>query len=670
MTRGAHRLKGTGPGADLARVLPHDTGAQSVGRLFAGYAALSVLPVVLLGVLIATSEDSQATARGLAEARAMATLIASTSVQPLLDGRDLRLGVSATTASDLRRVTMGAVRDGSILHLRVRDLNGRVVFSDNSAGLAEQDDLRAVRQAAAGRSVQRLTREGSDSTSAGTLVVETYQPLLAGTPERRVGVLEVYLPYAPIQQDIQQGLQRLYRNLALGLGTLYVVLGGLAFTTTRRLSRQSEANAYLADHDQLTGLVNRRAFEQRLNENAWDQHGAAVGVVNLDRFKDINETIGHRGGDLVLVELGRRLAEGVDPGDLVARLNGDEFGVLLAGVTSEQDATRAWHGLRSVLAEPLHVGDLPLSVEASIGYVLAPDDGAGTELLERADIALDVAKARRAGVVRYDSQDDHFDSGRLALVGELRRALQDDELVLHYQPTLHLRDDRVRAAEALVRWHHPRLGLLYPDAFIPAAEQTGLIDPLTDWVLRAALRQVGEWERADVHLDVAVNVSARNLTSPGFADRVLAALAGAGIPAQRLELEVTETALFSDIERASLELHRLCESGIRISLDDFGQGQTSLSFLARLPLNELKVDRAFVSGMAQDPANAAIVLSIIDLAHNLGISVVAEGVEDEVTLQALRGMRCDTAQGYVIARPMPGGDVPAWLDARAVAAVR
>jgi EAL domain-containing protein (putative c-di-GMP-specific phosphodiesterase class I) len=233
--------------------------------------------------------------------------------------------------------------------------------------------------------------------------------------------------------------------------------------------------------------------------------------------------------------------------------------------------------------------------------------------------------------------------------------------VLHYQPKMALDDGSVTAVEALIRWNHSRQGLLFPDAFLPVAEQTGLIDPLTDWVIATALRQLVTWDLEGTRLGVAVNVSARNLNGANFADRVLAALDGAGIDPGRLVLEITETALFTDVERATAVLTRLAAAGVPISLDDFGQGQTSLGFLSRLPLRELKVDRSFVSDLPEDEAHAAIVRSVVELAHNLGLVVVAEGVEDEQTVSALQAMGCDLAQGYVLSRPVPADAVLAWV---------
>ena len=646
---------------------PAAGGGYSVVKLFVGYAAVSLVPVVLLGLLLAASYRTEADRRGLAEGRALSALFATTSVEPLLDGTDLRAGLPQSVEVALSRVTTMATAEGSVVRLRLRDLDGRIVFADDGEGvgaLSVDDEALAAADGNIGAHITSLNADALAAGPAGQRVVEVYRPIKAGPSGSRVGVLEVYLPYAPIEQDILQGLDALYRNLALGLAALYVVLAGLSFVTTRRLRRQSRDHAYFAEHDQLTGLVNRRVFEQRLATVAHDgQPRAAVALIDLDRFKEVNDTIGHRGGDEMIVHLAARLAKNVGPDDMVARLGGDEFGVVLVGVKSEQQATAALEGLRTLVSEPLQIAGVPLNAEASIGYVLAPLDGDGLELLQRAEIAMYATKARHSGVARYEAAHDHYDSDRLALVGELRRALHADELVLHYQPMLHLPDSEVRTVEALLRWHHPRHGLLHPDVFLPAAEQTGLIDPLSSWVLNRALRQLGEWDVAGCHVDVAVNISARNLTSPAFADRVLAALRSSGLGPERLLLEVTETAVFTDVDGATRELNLLKNAGIRISLDDFGQGQTSLAHLAQLPLTELKIDRAFVLAMTSNASNAAIVRSVVDLAHNLGISVVAEGVEDEETLQALRSLGCDVAQGYVLARPMPAGSLAGWLAA-------
>lgn len=634
--------------------------------MFVGYVTVSLVPVVVLGVLLGASFRADSRERGRISGASMAALIAHSAVEPLLTGADLRGGVPSATDLTLRRLVTKTVADGTVVRMRLRDLDGRILFADDAAGEGTTDGDAHVRAAAGGDVVTLVTVD--PELGSGVPVIRAYRPLLAGPVSQRVGVLEVELPYGPIQASADARLHTLYTNLAVGLSLLYLMLGGVSVAATRRLRRQSLDNLYLAEHDQLTGLANRHAFDQRLaqlGEAVGSPSGcAAVAVLDLDRFREVNDTIGHQGGDEVITALAQRLSAHVGPHDLLARLGSDEFGLVLHAVEGADDTEKALRRLQAVVNEPLVVAGMVLNPEVSIGYALVPQDGAGPRLLQRADIAMSNAKAAHAGVLRYDRADDHHDNDRLALVGELRQALVCEELVLHYQPTLRLRDDQVCTVEALVRWNHPRHGLIYPDRFLPVAEQTGLIDPLTDWVLATALAQVRTWDHLGTHVDVAVNVSARNLTSPGFSTRVLDALVISGLPARRLVLEVTETAVFADLEKATRELHRLRDAGIRISLDDFGQGSTSLGYLGRLPLSELKIDRAFVTDMSTQSGNAAIVRSLIDLAHNLGMSVVAEGVEDETTLVTLRNGGCDVAQGYVLARPMGAGALMEWLRAR------
>lgn len=284
-------------------------------------------------------------------------------------------------------------------------------------------------------------------------------------------------------------------------------------------------------------------------------------------------------------------------------------------------------------------------------------------------MAMYLAKGTRTGTARYDRKRDHYDAAQLALVAELRRAIETGELVLFYQPKAELRTGRVCAVEALIRWRHPVRGMVPPDAFLPVAEQTGLIESLTRWVLATALAQVAAWGPAFAGLSMSVNVSARNLARPDFADTVLAALTTAGIPAGRLVVEITETALMTDPEVAADVLARLSTAGVRVSVDDFGQGQTSLGHLSTLPLHELKIDKSFVADLPDNLGHAAIVRSMVDLGHNLGLQVVAEGVETPETVALLTATGCDVAQGYLLARPMPADDLGPWLAANRAAAL-
>jgi diguanylate cyclase (GGDEF)-like protein len=508
----------------------------------------------------------------------------------------------------------------------------------------------------------RLNVDDADTGNAGQRAVEVYQPLYRG--DAVTGVLEVYLPYGPLASEVQAGNKRLYRDLTLGLGALYLVLSGLALTTTRRLRQSARRNAYLADFDSLTDLPNRRAFLRDLERVAADPRriGGAVAVIDMRRFKDVNDSLGHHNGDALLLALSVRLRAATGPDDLVARLGGDEFGIVLPYLRDGDTAARVIGRVLRELGAPLELSGIRIEPEASSGFALIGEDGDdATSLLRRADIALSAAKARGLAVLRFDPDQDHYDPDQLAMVGELGRAMAQDELVLHFQPKVDLATGAVVGAEALLRWQHPRHGLLYPDAFLPLAEQTGLIDPLTEWVLDHALGQVRSLGLPR-GARMSVNISARNLAQPDFAASVLDALGRRGIDPKRLVLELTETAVFADVQRAATVLEELSAAGVSISLDDFGQGQTSIGHLATLHVRELKIDRAYVRDMLTDDRHNTIVRSLVELAHNLGLTVVAEGIEDDATGAALRDLGCDEGQGYGLARPMPADQMIAWVS--------
>jgi len=631
---------------------------RSTWRLFLAYAAASLVPVLLLGLVLSFALAAEAGSRGLAEGRAEASLIAHTAIEPMLDGRPLSRTMAAAELRSLRRVAHRAVDSGDVVRLRLRDLSGRVVFSDDGSGFGSAIEDEAL-DAAGGATVAHLTRlnaDANDEGPAGPRVVEIYLPLSVGGGP--LGVLEIYLPYAPIARDVSAGLHTVYLVLGLGLAALWAILALVSASTMRRI-------VWLAEHDALTGLPTRRLFRRRVAAAVEDalrhRHSTAVVVADVDRFKEVNDTLGHQNGDALLRELGVRLAGTVRSGDTVARLGGDEFGLVLAGI-GEPEIPELLDRLRAAIEAEVTVGNLPISAETSFGYAVAPADGGDVDtLLRRADVAMYHAKASRTGTTRYDPRHDTFDVGKLALVGELRRAIEADELVLHYQPKAELRTGRVCAVEALVRWRHPQRGLVPPDAFLPVAEQTGLIEPLTRWVLATALTQIGDWPEVFDGLTMAVNVSARNIGRTDFADSVAAALGTAGVEPERLVLEITETALLADPAVAADVLARISATGVRVSVDDFGQGQTSLGYLSRLPLHELKIDKAFVTDLPDNPAHAAIVRSVVDLGHNLGLQVVAEGVETHETVAILTAAGCDVAQGFLLARPMPPGDLPTWL---------
>jgi diguanylate cyclase (GGDEF)-like protein len=423
-----------------------------------------------------------------------------------------------------------------------------------------------------------------------------------------------------------------------------------------------------AHHDGLTGLPNRRRFVAALDEaiKVEPAPGEVVAVLqfDVDNLRDVNDTLGHVAGDRLLAEVGRRLVRFAPDGGLVGRVGGDEFTLLLR-TDGADGATAVGVALQYALNEPFVVDTFTLDVAAAVGISLFPDNAQTAELmLQRADVATHAAKSNPRGLLLYSPAMESRSVHRLGLVSDLRRALDADELTVHFQPKVALTDNGLIGVECLVRWRHPEQGLVAPDDFIPVAEHAGLIIPITRVVLRAALKQVAAWAASGRELEVAVNLSARCLADLEFPSEVEALLAEFGVPPQWLTLEITEGGMVGDAERPLPALHRLHQLGIRLSLDDFGTGHSSLSYLRRLPVDEVKIDKTFVLGMATDAGDLAIVRSIVDLSRNLGHSVVAEGVETEMTLRLLREMGCDAAQGFYFSRPLPVERIDAWMAAR------
>jgi diguanylate cyclase (GGDEF)-like protein len=434
-----------------------------------------------------------------------------------------------------------------------------------------------------------------------------------------------------------------------------------------RTQRQAAENAHQALHDALTGLPNRTMLrdrtDQAIHQADRELVPAALLLIDLDRFKEVNDTLGHHYGDQLLVQVGERLQAALRQVDTVARLGGDEFAVLLPRIETGEGATTVARKLQDVLEEPFLLEDLALDVEASIGVAVYPQHGSDAdELLQHADIAMYVAKETHAGFVLFDPAQDQHSPRRLALLGELRRAIESDQLVLHYQPKVDAHSGQLLGVEALVRWQHPDHGLIPPGDFIPLAERTGLIGPLTHYVLDAALRQCQQWRQAGHELAVAVNISARRLLDVEFPDEVASLLARWEVPARLLVVEITESTIMADPDRALEILGRLNAMGVQLSIDDFGTGYSSMAYLKSLPVHELKVDRSFVTQMNSDSRDAVIVRSTIDLGRNLGLRVVAEGVEDQTTLQELDVLGCDAIQGYYVSRPVPPDDLIRWLE--------
>ncbi|HUH37221.1 MAG TPA: bifunctional diguanylate cyclase/phosphodiesterase, partial [Spongiibacteraceae bacterium] len=430
--------------------------------------------------------------------------------------------------------------------------------------------------------------------------------------------------------------------------------------------RYTQQLEHQASHDELTGLPNRSHFVQRVTdvaENAAAGEQWAVCLLDLDGFKEINDTLGHEMGDHLLKGLATRLGEVVgSQGGLLARVGGDEFALLYRSA-GERAVCELVEAVTASIQIPFAVHDLELRIGGSVGIALFPRDGATTSALMRcADIAMYKAKTAGVDYQLYASEQDVYSIRRLSLMMDIRQAIEGDQLLLHYQPVIDFPGQRLVSFEALLRWQHPRHGLLPPGEFIPLIELTDMIESMTWWVLEAAIRQLQAWQARGWDYRVAVNISARNVADDRFAARVAGLLARYGVPARQLELEITESALMADPDKARHVLQQLDSMGVWLSIDDYGTGYSSLAYLKSLPIDTLKIDRSFISNMLQTEQDRIIVNSTIQLAHNLGMSVTAEGIEYAELIDALADLGCDKGQGYYICRPVSPSELPAWVE--------
>ena len=495
-----------------------------------------------------------------------------------------------------------------------------------------------------------------DRSSLSQTALAALAPLLAA--ELFSGMLTMSSAYIAVKLGVT-GLA----VLALVLIVFQYLVGQLLVS-----QRRSKKLHRMATTDELTGLANREQFRARVNEKieAIDDPDASFGVLlmDLNRFKEINDTLGHHYGDVLLGELGPRLAACVGAGGLVARLGGDEFGILPRAEDGDLTALEALVAkLLEFVEQPFVADELSLEVGASVGIARFPADGDNADsLLRCADIAMYAAKDKHTGWRLYEADQDRHTLQRLQTISDFRHALASEEIVVHYQPILDLSDRRVRGAEGLVRWQHPRLGLLAPGAFIPAVEQTELIGPLTRHVLERAIAQCATWRRSGEDMCVSVNLSVRNLLDRSLPEDLERMLWTHHLPPSALRLEITESMIMSDPERALATVTRLADLGLRLSVDDFGTGHSSLANLRRLPIDELKIDRSFVTPMLNEESDLMIVRSTINLAHDLGLRITAEGVEDAATLERLALLGCDHVQGFHLSRPIPAVQFDGWIE--------
>ncbi len=619
--------------------------------LLGRFTAMGVIVVAALGVAIGLVLKQQIERRALDRSKQEARVIAQLGVQPTLEKGDLHYPIPLTRMNELdQQIGKQYFAETGVMRIKLFNRDAQIVFSDDRT-LIGRHAVHAdnVRKALAGDSVAEL-ETGVNHDGTGERTLEVYAPVHVIGSDEPEGVLELYVSYGPVAADIREDVLIVTLLLGGGLLILFATLFRIVAAASQRLRHQ-------AVHDALTGLPNRSLLHQRA-ERAFRGDGlGAMLLIDLDRFKEVNDTLGHDYGDQLLVEVAARLAGAVRRGDTLARLGGDEFAVLLDGLPHRGAVADLAGRLQDALREPFGLGGVAIELEASVGVAVYPDHGTTVStLLQRADVAMYEAKRGRHGIVTYSPERDPYSADRLSLLAELRRAIEHDELVLHYQPKVALPAGDVIGVEALVRWQHPTRGLLAPDQFVPLAEHTGAVAGLTRWVVDHALAQQREW-----NLPIAVNLAAANVVDVTLPDAIAGLLERHGVPGNQLECEISEHTVMADPVRAGDVLARLRALGVRLSLDDFGTGHSSLSYLKRLPLDEVKIDRSFVSGMIEDENDAVIVRSTIDLARNLGLTVVAEGVESAEIMGELAGLSCDTAQGFHISRPVPAEQLSGWL---------
>ncbi|MDH5225458.1 MAG: EAL domain-containing protein, partial [Actinomycetota bacterium] len=476
--------------------------------------------------------------------------------------------------------------------------------------------------------------------------------VLVATTFQKIGILSIFVFIAPLAFARQ----------------MFTRTHSLAEATEELAVKQAE-NEYQALHDSLTGLPNRMLFQQRLADAidaAREREGRiAVMLMDLDHFKEVNDTLGHHFGDMLLKEIGPRLSTVLREEDMMARLGGDEFGVLLPDLPDDQVAFSIAERLLEELEVPVSVEGLALDVSGSIGLAIFPTQSQNAEsLLRRADVAMYAAKEGGGGYELYAPTMDQNNPTRLTLVSQVRPAIEREEFEMYYQPKVRLSDGRVAGAEALIRWHHPERGMVPPDEFIPLVEKTVLLGPLTTYVMEHVMRQWRAWADDGTPIPLAINLSPRSLLDRQLPETVSRMLDQYDVPPSYMRMELTESFLMADSGRSHAVLDELANIGISLSIDDFGTGYSSLSHLKRLPVDEIKIDRSFVMDMQTDNNDLMIVRATVDLGKNMGLKVVAEGVEDRETFDQLADFGCDEAQGFYISRPMPLDDFTMWLSVR------
>jgi diguanylate cyclase (GGDEF)-like protein len=634
--------------------------------LLAKFASVSLLAIAALGLVVGRSFQMTIQEQGRDRAIDAAALIARADIAPRIPSTDLHNEFSDELMRTTDQRLADHLGDDQIETVTVWNKDLEVIYSSDhklighTASTSPELDL-----ALDGKEAATVSSGGTTGKEAnGENLIRAFIPLDEDSTSG--AVLEVNFSFRPVAASIAGDQKMLFIILFGGLALIYAIMFFTVARASRTLRKQAKETKHQALHDALTGLHNRSYFRERVEQAV--VHGKAGGertclmLIDLDRFKEVNDTLGHHNGDQLLRQIGNRLKQELRESDTVARLGGDEFAVLLRDVTDTTQIVRTAERILTCLKQPLFFMGLTLDVGASIGISLFPDHARDVDsLLQRADVAMYVAKETHSGYEFYTADRDQNSLRRLALGSELSKAIQNKEVILYYQPKADMRTGRIIGVEALARWQHNYRGIVPPDEFIPLAEQTQLIRPLTINLLDEALRQSAVWSKKGINLKIAVNLSSRNLLDLTLPEEVARLLQKWQVEPALLELEITESTIMADARRALTVLSTLNSMGVGLAIDDFGTGFSSLSYLKRLPVKEIKMDKSFVMKMAMDENDAAIVRSTIDLSHNLGLRVVAEGVETEAIWNQLTALGCDLAQGYYLNRPVPPEDLEAWL---------
>jgi diguanylate cyclase (GGDEF)-like protein len=633
-------------------------------RLVLRFAVVTALGLALAGALILGVIREIDQRQAVRAATDRAHFVSETFLRKAIRPADVTGPVRGARRTELDRLMRRYVLIDGALRVSVVGSGDRITYSTDHRLIGtialDRGEIASVRS---GSILSQVTSVSAQDRTGTVKALVSSVPV--GLGSGKVAVVSIEQDYAPIAAAARESLLPVAGVLELALILLFVLLLPALRRTSRKMREYVAEIRYQSRHDSLTGLSNRIALHDNVRsalDRLVDGEHVAVLLIDLDRFKEVNDSLGHDAGDELLRDTAARIVE-IAAGSPVSRLGGDEFAVVLAH-TTPREAFEVAHALRQRIEAPGSVRGIPVSVDASIGIALAPDDGTEvSQLVRRADVAMYAAKQGRAGVLRYDLESDRNDANKLVLMTELRAAVERNELEVHYQPIVTASSGRLVKVEALVRWRHPSRGLLQPSAFIPLAEHTRLVVGLNGFVMREAIRQCGVWRRNGFDLGVTVNVTVLDLLDPTFAPGVEALLRDAAFPAAALTIEITEGAFAQEPARVRSTLEILRALGVQVAIDDFGTGYSSLSYLKELPVDLLKIDQSFVSDLPDAESSAAIVAAAVELAHRLGLVVVAEGVESAEQYEFLAELGCDLVQGFVVSKPVPASALASMIEA-------